>query len=182
MIEQKPLSSLLSMWSQLHIWPRPTLLCTYTLCILSPAHIYCLGPEGYIYQYMLCSREIEFLHSSLANPHSFILKFIMQFYALEFRHSIHLVLSQIAISIGLHTAEHFKSHSGVDFHTLITFAFFRASVFPTDWQRLEFIWILFKFGFNSTLNSTFWSLFQIVFYFISVKFWFLKFTEVVRSC
>lgn len=93
----------------------------------------------------------------------------MQFYALEFRHSLHLVLSQIAISIGLHTAEHFKSQSGVDFHTLITFAFFRASVFPTDWQRLEFIWILFKFGFNSTLNTTFLSLFQIVFYFIPNK-------------
>lgn len=98
----------------------------------------------------------------------------MQFYALEFSHSLHLVLSQIAISIGLHTAEHFKSQSGVDFHTLITFAFFRASVFSINWQLLEFIWILFKFVCNtcSTPRSTFWSLFQIVFYFIPVKFWF----------
>lgn len=98
----------------------------------------------------------------------------MQFYALEFRHSLHLVLSQIAISIGLHTAEHFKSHSGVDFHTWITFAFFRASVFSINWQLLEFIWILFKFVCNtcSTPCSTFWSLFQVVFYFIPVKFWF----------
>lgn len=54
------------------------------------------------------------------------------------------------------------------------FCIFRASVFSINWQLLEFIWILFKFVCNtcSTPRSTFWSLFQIVFYFIPVKFWF----------